>query len=62
MSLIISQKLLVLAAQHPAGKPELIQALAMLSKQEIIILFNHFITGLKAKMKNMFFVMLGVKL
>ncbi len=40
MSLIISQKLLVLAAQHPAGKPELIQSLALLTKQEIIILIH----------------------
>lgn len=40
MSLIISQKLLVLTAQHPAGKPELIQSLALLTKQEIIILIH----------------------
>ncbi|WP_041340543.1 LuxR C-terminal-related transcriptional regulator [Runella slithyformis] len=40
MSLIISQKLLALGAQHPAGKPELIQSLAMLTKQEIIVLIH----------------------
>lgn len=40
MSLIISQKLLAFSAQQTGGKPELIQALALLTSQEIIVLIH----------------------